>query len=109
VPPSFAMQRPGAPPVSLPSGLGAGGRGKEKAPCRYLHFEIDWEEKDESKAAAWGKRKDMKGKEGGGEAAESRALTKPYKLRIGRGPGGVDAPKVSFHNLPMVFLGAKGD
>lgn len=27
--------------VALPSGLGAGGRGKEKAPCRYLHFEVD--------------------------------------------------------------------
>nr|VWO97305.1 Zn(2)-C6 fungal-type domain-containing protein [Ganoderma boninense] len=27
----------GQGPVSLPSGLGAGGRGKEKAPCRYLH------------------------------------------------------------------------
>ncbi|KAG8855870.1 hypothetical protein FRB96_006692 [Tulasnella sp. 330] len=29
--------------VSLPSGLGAGGRGKEKAPCRYLHFEVDYD------------------------------------------------------------------
>ena len=29
--------------TSLPSGLGAGGRGKEKAPCRYLHFEVDWD------------------------------------------------------------------
>jgi mRNA m6A methyltransferase catalytic subunit len=27
--------------VALPSGLGAGGRGKEKAPCRYLHYEVD--------------------------------------------------------------------
>lgn len=37
---------PGMRPVSLPSGLGAGGRGKEKAPCRYLHFEVDWDEGD---------------------------------------------------------------
>lgn len=29
--------------VSLPSGLGAGGRGKEKAPCRYVHFEVDYD------------------------------------------------------------------
>lgn len=29
--------------VSLPSGLGAGGKGKEKAPCRYLHFEVDYD------------------------------------------------------------------
>ena len=29
--------------MSLPSGLGAGGRGKEKAPCRYLHYEVDWD------------------------------------------------------------------
>jgi hypothetical protein len=27
--------------VALPSGLGAGGRGKEKAPCRYLHYAVD--------------------------------------------------------------------
>ncbi|PVF93728.1 MT-A70-domain-containing protein [Serendipita vermifera] len=27
--------------VALPSGLGAGGKGKEKAPCRYLHYEVD--------------------------------------------------------------------
>lgn len=32
--------------VALPSGLGAGGRGKEKAPCRYLHFEVDWDIND---------------------------------------------------------------
>lgn len=43
--PSFSSSNvpraPGAPP--LPSGLGAGGRGKERAPCRYLHFEVDWD------------------------------------------------------------------
>ncbi|CAK5275773.1 unnamed protein product [Mycena citricolor] len=33
-------------PSSLPSGLGAGGRGKDKAPCRYLHYEVDWDSSD---------------------------------------------------------------
>ena len=33
--------------AALPSGLGAGGRGKEKAPCRYLHFEVDYEEHED--------------------------------------------------------------
>ncbi|KAI0347296.1 MT-A70-domain-containing protein [Trametopsis cervina] len=56
--------------VSLPSGLGAGGRGKEKAPCRYLHFEVDWEESD---------GENRRGKEG---------RRKGYKLGIGMGPGG---------------------
>ena len=35
-----AVARP-AGAVALPSGLGAGGRGKEKAPCRYLHYAVD--------------------------------------------------------------------
>ncbi|KAF8305026.1 MT-A70-domain-containing protein [Clavulina sp. PMI_390] len=29
--------------VALPSGLGAGGRGKDKAPCKYVHFEVDYD------------------------------------------------------------------
>ncbi|KAJ3733415.1 MT-A70-domain-containing protein [Lentinula guzmanii] len=42
--PYGASLPPGARgPTSLPSGLGAGGRGKEKAPCRYLHYELDWD------------------------------------------------------------------
>ncbi|KAL1946687.1 hypothetical protein VTO73DRAFT_14791 [Trametes versicolor] len=62
----------GQGPVSLPSGLGAGGRGKEKAPCRYLHFEVDWDVND------------------GQGMAEHRqvAKRKPYKLPLGLGPGG---------------------
>ncbi|KAG9097772.1 hypothetical protein FS749_005551 [Ceratobasidium sp. UAMH 11750] len=39
---STSKSRP-AQGVQLPSGLGAGGRGKEKAPCRYLHFEVDYD------------------------------------------------------------------
>lgn len=70
-------------PVSLPSGLGAGGRGKEKAPCRYLHYEIDWDG-DEQKAER--------------ERAierEKQLVKKQYKLGIGLGPTGRLAPPVS--------------
>lgn len=42
----FPHPHAGRAPVSLPSGLGAGGRGKDKAPCRYLHYEVDWDESD---------------------------------------------------------------
>ncbi|KAI0676929.1 MT-A70-domain-containing protein [Trametes maxima] len=60
----------GQGPVSLPSGLGAGGRGKEKAPCRYLHFEVDWDVND------------------GQGMIEQRQLArkKPYRLPLGLGP-----------------------
>lgn len=63
--------------MSLPSGLGAGGRGKEKAPCRYLHYEVDWDERD---AAALGS----------GKEKEKPAVKKPYKIGIGLGPDGKD-------------------
>jgi len=43
----FPQPNAGRAPTSLPSGLGAGGRGKDKAPCRYLHFEVDWDEDEE--------------------------------------------------------------
>ncbi|KAF8974627.1 MT-A70-domain-containing protein [Flammula alnicola] len=66
-------QSHGAPPntrgpVSLPSGLGAGGRGKEKAPCRYLHYEIDWDGGD----GEWQK--------------EKRLRKSAHNLAIGMGP-----------------------
>jgi len=75
--PSYA-QSPSIPPfpsnlsrpaggVSLPSGLGAGGRGKEKAPCRYVHFEVDYDG-------------------GEGDQQASRPVRKPHKLGIGLGP-----------------------
>lgn len=57
-------------PTSLPSGLGAGGRGKEKAPCRYLHYEIDWDGGD----GDWKK--------------ERSARKKSHRLAIGMGPTG---------------------
>ncbi|KAH6915392.1 m6a methyltransferase [Coprinopsis sp. MPI-PUGE-AT-0042] len=65
-------------PVSLPSGLGAGGRGKEKAPCRYLHYEVDWDG-DDRKAEQ--ERENERGK---------GPLKKPFKLGIGLGPSGRD-------------------
>ncbi|KAF7973218.1 hypothetical protein HWV62_15819 [Athelia sp. TMB] len=81
--PTYA-QSPSIPPfpsnntrqgaVSLPSGLGAGGRGKEKAPCRYLHYEVDWDEND---VAAWAGAKEEKG-----------VAKKPYRIGIGMGPYG---------------------
>ncbi|KAJ3769348.1 hypothetical protein FB446DRAFT_706308 [Lentinula raphanica] len=36
-------------PSSLPSGLGTRGRGKDKASCRYLHIEADWDGGDSNR------------------------------------------------------------
>lgn len=69
---------------SVPSGLGAGGRGKEKAPCRYLHFEVDLdpEEVDD--------REDVR----------LRPLAKrPYRLDIGAGPSGKVHPQVGMTTI----------
>ena len=68
----------GSGPVSLPSGLGAGGRGKEKAPCRYLHFEVDWDVND------------------GQGLADQRVAPrrKPYRLKLGLGPEGKETTPV---------------
>ncbi|KAJ6599315.1 MT-A70-domain-containing protein [Mycena vulgaris] len=65
-------------PSSLPSGLGAGGRGKDKAPCRYLHYEVDWDGSD----GDWARTKNGKGKD--------VARQRPHKLGIGMGPAGKD-------------------
>ena len=86
--PSAQLPRPlGA--VSLPSGLGAGGRGKEKAPCRYLHYEVDYDEGDggAQEAQAW--------------RNSTRGRRKPYKLEIGMGPLGKEAPPVRNLSLRM--------
>ena len=74
--PSANLPRPPGS-VTLPSGLGAGGRGKEKAPCRYLHFEVDWDGGD-------------------GEPSPQNSVVKrrPHKLGIGLGPTGKDDPPV---------------
>lgn len=67
------------PKAQLPSGLGAGGRGKEKAPCRYLHYEIDWDAGDAGAEAKW----------------EERPVKKPHRLALGAGPKGAFEPPVS--------------
>lgn len=83
--PTYA-QSPSIPPFpsgsatrsSLPSGLGAGGRGKEKAPCRYLHFEVDWDERDGPAI-------------GSDHTTEVMKVDRPFKLEIGLGPNKKDA------------------
>ena len=72
-------QQGGQGPVSLPSGLGAGGRGKEKAPCRYLHFEVDWDANDGAAT----------------HQGHQQLVKKPHKLGIGLGPTGRETPLVS--------------
>jgi len=74
--------------MSLPSGLGAGGRGKEKAPCRYLHYEIDWDPPAAGWEAEWKKERDRKGK----ESRERKA--KEHRLQIGMGPTGKEVNSV---------------
>ncbi|KAK7061511.1 MT-A70-domain-containing protein [Favolaschia claudopus] len=64
-------------PSSLPSGLGAGGRGKDKAPCRYLHYEVDWDASDGTNLI-----QNSRGKTAGGK----RPM--PHRLGIGLGPTG---------------------
>ncbi|KAI0316974.1 MT-A70-domain-containing protein [Amylostereum chailletii] len=63
------------PKPQLPSGLGAGGRGKEKAPCRYLHYEVDWDPGDA----------------GNEIKKDDRPRRKPFRLGIGLGPSGVSS------------------
>lgn len=69
------------PKPQLPSGLGAGGRGKEKAPCRYLHYEVDWDAGDAGK---------------GDDVRKDHIMRKkPYRLGIGLGPMGKGLTTVS--------------
>lgn len=70
-------------PVSLPSGLGAGGRGKEKAPCRYLHYEVDWDEGDGENPSAMN-----------GQGRHVMKKKKVHKIGIGQGPLGKPMPMV---------------
>lgn len=97
--PTYA-QSPSIPPfpsnnarqgaVSLPSGLGAGGRGKEKAPCRYLHYEVDWDERDVNTNGAHGNKEVI--------------TKKPYRIGIGMGPDGKDMRVVSSHKLQSLSI-----
>ncbi|KAG8989226.1 hypothetical protein FRB90_002345 [Tulasnella sp. 427] len=68
--------------VSLPSGLGAGGRGKEKAPCRYLHFEVDYDAGGGADASGI-----MPGRRNGNAAAVHQ-YDDGEGLQIGTGPTG---------------------
>lgn len=74
--------------MSLPSGLGAGGRGKEKQPCRYLHYEVDWDERDIDTSRA---------------AQKEKASKKPYRIGIGMGPNGKDVPVASIFLAYHIF------
>ncbi|KZW03694.1 MT-A70-domain-containing protein [Exidia glandulosa HHB12029] len=71
--PTYALS-PSIPTIpnnkTLPSGLGAGGRGKEKAPCRYLHFEVDYDPLVD------------------GPAPRRPAKPSPHRLALGLGPAG---------------------
>jgi mRNA m6A methyltransferase catalytic subunit len=82
---------------SLPSGLGAGGRGKEKAPCRYLHFEVDLDADEASASAIGGSSGPERGSEPckDGHTKRDVAKRKPLKLGIGWGPQGKDMKVVS--------------
>lgn len=73
---------PRPPGAALPSGLGAGGRGKDKAPCRYLHFEVDYDGPEDESMEGEGKRTSgprpgLKGK-----------IPQEARLPIGLGPSG---------------------
>ena len=76
--------------MSLPSGLGAGGRGKEKAPCRYLHYEVDWDFPAAGWEAEWKKGKERKEK----ERREMKA--KEHRLQVGMGPTGKEVNSVRY-------------
>jgi len=72
--------------MSLPSGLGAGGRGKEKAPCRYLHYEVDWDPPSGGDAEL---KRQLEKRE-----KEREKLVKSHRLSIGVGPMGKEVKTV---------------
>ncbi len=67
--------------TSLPSGLGAGGRGKEKAPCRYLHYEVDWDPPISGPGALETEKRNR-------EREEKDRGGRAHRLEIGMGPTG---------------------
>lgn len=73
--------------VSLPSGLGAGGRGKEKAPCRYLHFEVDY---DGTMADAERERRRLRNRRDVERARNGFGIVgaERHRLSVGCGPSG---------------------
>jgi len=71
---------PRPPGAALPSGLGAGGRGKDKAPCRYLHFEVDYDGPEEDE--------NLEGESRSAIALSPRKIPREARLPIGLGPDG---------------------
>lgn len=67
--------------TTLPSGLGAGGRGKEKAPCRYLHFEVDYDGLPREGGMAGSTAPVPSG-------SQSQSLDDVPRLNVGMGPSG---------------------
>lgn len=88
MPSAQGQMNPQWPKTQLPSGLGAGGRGKEKAPCRYLHYEIDWDAGDAGSEAKW----------------EERPVKKPHRLALGLGPKRVFEPLVCWAPSYLGYL-----
>jgi hypothetical protein len=82
---------------TLPSGLGAGGRGKEKAPCRYLHFEVDWDEGDGMKEGGWATKR-----------AKEKRLVQKHSYGLGLGPDGFNRKTVcSSHSFFLLCIRTK--
>lgn len=73
--------------VALPSGLGAGGRGKEKAPCRYLHYEVDLPPEDQPMTPS--SDEDQERSDTGRNNQWSQGKhQKTHRIELGLGPAG---------------------
>ena len=79
--------------VALPSGLGAGGRGKEKAPCRYLHYAVDLSEDNNDRNGSMQNDQSDEEEEDvyGGSLIRNGREEKPkrtHRIEVGLGPIG---------------------
>lgn len=82
--------------TTLPSGLGAGGRGKEKAPCRYLHFEVDYDGLPGEGGMAGSTMPVSSG-------SQSQSLDDIPRLNVGTGPSGqISKTLVRALNSPLL-------
>ncbi|EJU06043.1 MT-A70-domain-containing protein [Dacryopinax primogenitus] len=102
--PSYALSPSIGPPparpsgsVYLPSGLGAGGRGKEKAPCRYLHFEVDYDGEEPVSGGVEQRAAYIPALQVGRRPPR---IPEEQRLPIGRGPNGT----YSTHLLPPQWI-----
>lgn len=89
---------PRPPGAALPSGLGAGGRGKDKAPCRYLHFEVDYDGPEEDKHMGEETRPPIT------FSQPKRKIPLEARLPIGLGPGGKLTEPVGVSLLCFSYL-----